>query len=68
MSSPANRFGCPGPWENSSTVVAPVLGPVSMAITACTQAPLPVIPGAGSAVSTWPVEGLPQSPRRVDTT
>ena len=68
MLSPANRFGWPGPWENSSSVVAPRLGPVSMATMFCTHCPLPGSPGAGDAVSTWPADGLPQSARLVDTT
>ncbi len=68
MLSPANRFGWPGPGENSSSVVAPRLGPVSMAMMFCTQRPLPERPGAGEAVNTWPADGLPQSARLVDTT
>jgi hypothetical protein len=58
----------PGAGENSSSVFAPVLGPVSTATIACTQVPLPGTPAAGPPVSTFPAEGLPQSAVEVDTT
>ena len=61
-------FGCPGPGENSSSVLAPALGPVSMVIIDCTQVPLPATPGVGRLVSTCPADGLPQSAVTVDAT
>ena len=68
MFSPANRFGCPGPGENSSRVLAPLLGPLSMPMSAWMQLPLPGIPGAGAAVSTCPADRLPQSAMLADNT
>lgn len=50
LSEDANGVACQQVWltgagENSNMVVAPWLGPLSIATTVCTQLPLPDIPG-----------------------
>src|SRR5260370_394073 len=67
MWSPTTRLGWPGPL-NSSTVLAPLLGPDSMATRLCTQWPPPSGARSGSAVNTAPADGLPHGAALLDNT
>ena len=68
MWSPTARLGWPGPPLNSSSVLAPLLGPESIAMNDCTHwAPSPPA-GTGLAVSTAPIDWSPQVAALLDTT
>src|SRR5258708_14641338 len=67
MWSRTTRLGGPGPL-NSSTVLAPLLGPDSMAPRLCTHWAPPSGACAGSAVNTAPAEGLPHGAALLDNT
>ena len=49
-------------------MLAPALGPESMATRVNTHRPAPGVAGSGAVVSTCPAEGLPQSPNPLDST